>query len=58
MLQGCDAVVNHLSLRDYLRSHPEAVEEYGALKVGDSHGLPLPLGGVREEYERRSRKGR
>lgn len=26
------ALANHLSLRDYLRTHPEAVREYGALK--------------------------
>ena len=25
---------NHLAVRDYLRTHPEAVQAYGALKVG------------------------
>ena len=26
------ALANHLALRDYLRTHPEAVREYGELK--------------------------
>ena len=32
-LDGITALDNHLKLRDYLRSHPDAVERYGALKM-------------------------
>ena len=31
-LQGCSALANHLTIRDHLRSHPEDVKAYGALK--------------------------
>ncbi len=31
--EGITALDNHLKLRDYLRSHPDAVERYGALKM-------------------------
>lgn len=30
--EGSDGLRNHLALRDHLRSHPEAVREYGRLK--------------------------
>jgi GrpB-like predicted nucleotidyltransferase (UPF0157 family) len=30
--RDCVALANHLALRDYLRTHPEAVREYGELK--------------------------
>lgn len=30
--QGSQALANHLGVRDYLRNHPEAAREYGALK--------------------------
>jgi GrpB-like predicted nucleotidyltransferase (UPF0157 family) len=32
VVQGSEALQNHLEFRDYLRSHPETAEEYGALK--------------------------
>jgi len=32
--EGSLALRNHLALRDHLRSHPEGVEAYGALKMG------------------------
>jgi GrpB-like predicted nucleotidyltransferase (UPF0157 family) len=31
-IAGCDALVNHLLFRDYLRANPAAVAAYGALK--------------------------
>ncbi len=30
--RGSVGLMNHLAVRDYLRSHPEATQEYGALK--------------------------
>lgn len=30
--EGCESLRNHLCLRDYLRAHPEAAAQYGALK--------------------------
>lgn len=32
-VQGSVALLNHLNLRDYLRTHPEKVQEYGRLKT-------------------------
>jgi len=31
-IEGCDALTNHLKLRDHLEAHPAAVQAYGALK--------------------------
>ncbi|RBL92173.1 GrpB family protein [Chitinophaga flava] len=30
--EGCISLKNHLQLRDFLRQHPEAAQQYGALK--------------------------
>jgi GrpB-like predicted nucleotidyltransferase (UPF0157 family) len=34
---------NHLGLRDYLRSHPEAAQEYGALKTSLARRFPTDI---------------
>lgn len=31
-VEGCASLRNHLALRDYLRSHPDATRAYGGLK--------------------------
>ncbi len=38
--QGCEALNNHLLLRDYLLSHPEAVKRYGDLKKSLAQQFP------------------
>ncbi len=37
---GCASLLNHLYLRDYLRTHPEAVQTYGQLKQRLAQSFP------------------
>ena len=39
-VRGSMSLRNHLGLRDYLRSHPEAVREYGELKASLAKRFP------------------
>ena len=39
----CLSVRNHLGFRDYLRSHPEAVREYGELKASLARRFPADI---------------
>lgn len=39
-LRGSDSLENHLRLRDYLRSHPAAVAEYGLIKQALAKRFP------------------
>src|SRR5688572_24780737 len=38
--RGSLSLKNHLGLRDYLRAHPQAVEEYGGLKAALASRFP------------------
>lgn len=40
---GNDEIERHLAFRDYLRQHPQAVKEYGALKVELAKRFPYDI---------------
>jgi GrpB-like predicted nucleotidyltransferase (UPF0157 family) len=42
-LEGCTALNNHLILRDYLRAHPDARDEYGQIKMSLAREFPDSL---------------
>ncbi|WP_212002847.1 GrpB family protein [Chitinophaga sp. HK235] len=42
-LEGCISLKNHLQLRDFLRLHPEAAKQYGALKQDLSVRYPYDI---------------
>lgn len=42
-VQGHQSVRNHLALRNYLRAHPEAVQEYGQLKQALARQHPYDI---------------
>ncbi len=46
--RGSLALANHLALRDYLRAHPDAALEYGALKKELAHRFPDDIDGYTE----------
>lgn len=48
-LQGGTALQNHLTLRDYLRAHPEAAKAYGELKKQLAQKHTYDIGGYVEE---------
>lgn len=48
-LQGSTALQNHLTLREYLRAHPEAARAYGELKKGLAQKHTYDIGGYVEE---------
>jgi GrpB-like predicted nucleotidyltransferase (UPF0157 family) len=39
-VEGCASLRNHLALRDYLRSHPDAARAYGGLKKQLAEAFP------------------
>lgn len=42
-LEGCISLQNHLQLRNFLRQHPEAAQQYGALKQDLSVRYPYDI---------------
>jgi GrpB-like predicted nucleotidyltransferase (UPF0157 family) len=42
-MNGVDSLVNHLKLKEYLLSHPEAVVKYGELKIELSKKYPYDI---------------
>lgn len=51
-LQGSDSLLNHLILRDYLRSHPEAAAEYSAVKLENARKFSRNIDGYVEAKTR------
>eukprot|EP01043_Picozoa_sp_COSAG02_P005521 COSAG02_NODE_150_length_33596_cov_61.953966_17_plen_375_part_00 len=47
-LEASDSLLNHLMLRDYLRSHPEAVAEYSAVKLENARRFSRDIDGYVE----------
>lgn len=43
LIEGCDALLNHIELRDFLRRSPQAIKEYGQLKVELSRKYPYDI---------------